>query len=421
MSLAAIPPNEPQYSRKSDMQFHCATSYPSKPSGIAVALVLAAFFTPALFAGSRPASVSAAPAIRVLSGANQQTVYASPFAAPLTVWVSDAANNSLPGVRVNFTASSGIRLSADSAVTDDHGLATVTAIALAPSANTVTAAIATHPKATAIFENLLVNKATLTVVPTDHQASYGPLPSISTYAIQGFVNGDTAATANITGSPALTTTATNNSHFGNYAIKGGVGTLSSPNYTFVAGFGILAIIDGPVPDDVADRTDATQLTSSIKGNRFVVRRAIQKQFTAALTTETPLSAAQVKVADIPTPASASKNLVAITGTVSYSDRLSAPVVTTTRESQPIRPANLATIPYAAPGDPSSAARQPIRSAIQQNLAISISTPLAYASSQSTDVSPAVHGAVLPNPSGSFTNPASPSAPIRKALNSPPTQ
>jgi hypothetical protein len=70
------------------------------------------------------------------------------------------------------------------------------------------------------------------------------LPAVAKYTIEGFVNGDTAETANITGAPVLTTTATNNSPHANYAIKGGPGTLESPNYNFVAGFGTLAMLPG---------------------------------------------------------------------------------------------------------------------------------------------------------------------------------
>jgi hypothetical protein len=188
-------------------------------------------------------AAAAAPAIRVLKGADQQTTYASAFAAPLTVWVTDpVAQQSLVGVRVNFTAGPGIGLSASYAVTDEHGLAAIIATGLSAGVSSVKAEVAGFPSSQASFGDLIVNKAVLTVVPADLAAASGDkLPAISLYTIQGFVNGDTEATAQITGDPVLTTTAKDNSPHANYAIKGGVGTLSSPNYTFVAGFGTLAV------------------------------------------------------------------------------------------------------------------------------------------------------------------------------------
>lgn len=65
-----------------------------------------------------------------------------------------------------------------------------------------------------------------------------------TYTITGFVNGDTAATA-ITGTPALTTTATASSAQGTYPIVPAIGTLAASNYTFAFVNGTLTV--GPPP------------------------------------------------------------------------------------------------------------------------------------------------------------------------------
>src|SRR5207249_1171980 len=51
-----------------------------------------------------------------------------------------------------------------------------------------------------------------------------------TATISGFVNGDTAAV--VSGSPALTTTATSSSPAGTYPIIAGIGTLAAANYDF---------------------------------------------------------------------------------------------------------------------------------------------------------------------------------------------
>jgi hypothetical protein len=233
-------------------QFQPRNPRPSAPVGYR-------FLTPVLaFVFVASVAASAEPAIRILKGVNQQTSYASEFAAPLTVWVTDAASQqSLSGVRVNFTAGPGIGLNATSVLTNEHGLASVIATGLTPGASYASAEIDGLPATHVQFEGLVVNKAVLTVVPADVASSVGDkVPAITAYTIQGFVNGDTEATAQITGSPVLTTTAKDNSPHANYAIKGGVGTLSSPNYTFVAGFGTLAVSGSANGGDASESQEA---------------------------------------------------------------------------------------------------------------------------------------------------------------------
>ena len=60
----------------------------------------------------------------------------------------------------------------------------------------------------------------------------GTAPPVLTATINGFVNGDTAATS-LVGKPALTTTATASSPAGSVAIVVGPGTLASSNYDFL--------------------------------------------------------------------------------------------------------------------------------------------------------------------------------------------
>lgn len=192
---------------------------------------------------------SAAPTIRILRGAGQQAIYGSDFPAPFVVWVTDPiTERAVPGVRVNFQAGTGIGLSSDYALTDEYGLASVTGTGLAACTSTVTAEIASVPETKVRFDGLDVEKAPLTVVPADLKSiAGGGIPAATSYTFKGFVNGDTEESAGITGTPVLSTTATDHSPHANYAIKGGVGTLSAPNYTFVAGFGTLAILDRSIP------------------------------------------------------------------------------------------------------------------------------------------------------------------------------
>ncbi|HEX4319702.1 MAG TPA: MBG domain-containing protein, partial [Acidobacteriaceae bacterium] len=192
-------------------------------------------------------SASASPTVKVLRGGNQQTSYGAQFPAPLVVWATDpATERAVSGLRVEFTPAAGIGLSSSFAITDDRGLASVTATGLATGTSSVSAVVNGIPNLKMSFDGLEVDKAVLTVVPVDIWASRDEqLPQATAYIFTGLVNGDTAESARITGTPVLTTTAKNQSPHANYAIKGNVGTLAAPNYTFVAGFGTLAILDGP--------------------------------------------------------------------------------------------------------------------------------------------------------------------------------
>ena len=86
---------------------------------------------------------------------------------------------------------------------------------------------------------LTVGKATLTVTPNNQSIVAGSvLPSLSA-TIAGYVNGDTQTV--VTGSPALTTTATSSSPAGSYPITANAGTLAAANYGFSFGTGTLTI------------------------------------------------------------------------------------------------------------------------------------------------------------------------------------
>jgi MBG domain (YGX type) len=250
---------------------------PLKPkSGFSL---IAPFLAVAIAAISSAGVASAAPAIKVLRGANQQTTYASAFPAPLVVWVTDpATQRSISDFRVNFTAGAGIELGSTYAITDEHGLASVTATGLTPGVFNVIAELAELPDVRVNFEGLEVDKATLTVVPADLLSTVdGVVPPIINYTIKGFVNGDTEATAQVTGTPVLTTTAHDHSPHANYAIKGGVGSLAAPNYNFVAGFGTLAVVGGSNSGNVRDQAQETSIAPSGNEDAIAVRAALMDQ------------------------------------------------------------------------------------------------------------------------------------------------
>jgi hypothetical protein len=91
-----------------------------------------------------------------------------------------------------------------------------------------------------IPSNLQITKAYLTVTPANATIHVGdPLPAF-TYALSGFVNGDTQASA-VTGAPILATTAVSTAKPGRFPITARIGTLAAANYSFITATGTLTI------------------------------------------------------------------------------------------------------------------------------------------------------------------------------------
>ncbi len=77
---------------------------------------------------------------------------------------------------------------------------------------------------------LTVTKVSLTVAANIQTKVYGGANPVLTYAVSGFVNGDTASV--ISGAATVTTAATNLSSVGTYIITPAAGTLAATNYSF---------------------------------------------------------------------------------------------------------------------------------------------------------------------------------------------
>jgi hypothetical protein len=103
-----------------------------------------------------------------------------------------------------------------------------------------------YPKVTSTV-SLKINPATLAVTPKSYTPDpfgfstsalvvpYGSAPPLPYYWISGYVNGESASSANVTGSPVLTTPYVKGADAGVYSISvASMGTLSAPNYVFVA-------------------------------------------------------------------------------------------------------------------------------------------------------------------------------------------
>ena len=79
---------------------------------------------------------------------------------------------------------------------------------------------------------LMVNQAALTVVADDASRIYGDANPVFTTTLTGFVNGETLATAGVTGAGGVTTAATTASAVGAYVLVADAGTYAAGNYVF---------------------------------------------------------------------------------------------------------------------------------------------------------------------------------------------
>ena len=79
---------------------------------------------------------------------------------------------------------------------------------------------------------LTIGKASLTLQAADANRVYGSANPSFGVNLLGFVNGETATSAGVTGSAGVTTVATASSNVGNYALTPTAGTMAAANYVF---------------------------------------------------------------------------------------------------------------------------------------------------------------------------------------------
>jgi len=103
---------------------------------------------------------------------------------------------------------------------------------------------------------VVVQPAVLTVTATSasRYALYQPNPTFA-YTITGFVNSDVSTV--VTGTPSITTTATQTSPVGTYPITPTIGTLAAANYTFTFVPAVLSVTTPPPPDYTLTVTPST--------------------------------------------------------------------------------------------------------------------------------------------------------------------
>ena len=127
---------------------------------------------------------------------------------------------------------SGATLGYSGNPTGDLATAVVGSYTITPSAITLSTGSIGNYTITYNTATLTVAKATITVTADNKSKVYGVANPAFTATYAGFVNGQNLGTSGITGSPALTTTATTSSAVGTYTITSAVGTLASTNYQF---------------------------------------------------------------------------------------------------------------------------------------------------------------------------------------------
>ena len=106
----------------------------------------------------------------------------------------------------------------------------------------------TNYNITYVSGSLTVTPALLTVTADPKSRAYGAANPALAYTITGYQNGENATTANMTGTPTLSTTAAANSSVAGspYTISCGVGTLAAPNYSFTAANGQFTVTAAPL-------------------------------------------------------------------------------------------------------------------------------------------------------------------------------
>jgi autotransporter-associated beta strand protein len=186
-----------------------------------------------------------------LTSAADSSTALSVTPAPLTVTASDQSKSygqslSFGSGSTSFT-SSGLRNgetigSVTLSVSGNGGAASATAgsYSITPSAATGGTFSANNYSVTYQNGTLTVSPAVLTVSASGTLV-YGATNPVYTVEYANFVNGETLATSDVSGSPVLTTEADTNSPVGEYVITNSLGTLTSTNYSFNLVNGILTV------------------------------------------------------------------------------------------------------------------------------------------------------------------------------------
>ena len=176
-----------------------------------------------------------------ITAANDSKTYGATTTAASVAYTSGVAANASTGYTtaglVNGDTITDVTLTstgANATATVAGGPYTITPSALTGSSRTTSANY--NITYTNAATGLTVNPATLTYTATAATSIYGSTPSVNAGSVTGFVNSDTQGTAT-TGTLVFTTSATDHSNVGSYAINGSGLTSNTSNYVFAQAAG----------------------------------------------------------------------------------------------------------------------------------------------------------------------------------------
>jgi hypothetical protein len=220
------------------------------------------------------------------SGSQSVTVTAA-MTTPTITWNTPAA--------ITYGAAlSATQLDASASVAGSFSYSPALGAVLAAGLHTLTANFT--PSNTALYNTaastvqMSVNPATLTVTANNASMNVGAAVPALTASYNGFIPGDGASV--LSGTPALSTTATSSSPAGNYPITVAVGTLRASNYQFSFVNGVLTV-SAVVPPPVSLTNTSTVTGSASAGYTLAI--TVKNTGSAAVTALT-LSAAKLGAA-----------------------------------------------------------------------------------------------------------------------------
>ena len=138
---------------------------------------------------------------------------------------------------------------------------------------------------------LSIAKAVLKLTPASLQVVYGTSLPPLTYALTGFVNGDTAASAT-SGKAVLSSSAAPNSPVGQYGVTATQGTLAANNYSFAFGTGKIVVT--PATLTVTAQNQSMKAGSTVPPLTFTASGFANGETIASATSGAPTLATTAK-------------------------------------------------------------------------------------------------------------------------------
>nr|MBA2382514.1 MBG-2 domain-containing protein [Chloroflexota bacterium] len=183
---------------------------------------------------SKDFAITKATATVVITWATPQTYTGSSHPATATINGVGGETNLSPAATLEYFAGSTAGTAGSGTSTAPTNTGTYTVRASFAGNSNYNAASAT--------KTITISKAVLTVTAANKAGQYSDALPPLTANFTGFQGGETLATSDVTGAPALSTTGASTSPAGTYPINVAIGSLASSNYTFAFVSGILTMV-----------------------------------------------------------------------------------------------------------------------------------------------------------------------------------